>query len=69
MKRVKNVRKARFRAALALTGHTQDSWAKQEGIPPSVLSLVLDGKRVQADVSRKIEAFTAKHAKHAKAVA
>jgi hypothetical protein len=43
MRKVKNLRKARFRAALALTGHTQDSWATANGIPASVLSLVLDG--------------------------
>lgn len=62
MRKVKNIRKARFRAALALTGHTQDSWAKQEGIAPSMLSQVLNGERVNDAVMEKVEAFTAKHA-------
>lgn len=61
MKKVKNLRKARFRAALALTEQTQDSWAAKEGIPPSVLSQVLDGKRINEAVMQKVEAFTAKH--------
>ena len=60
MKKVKNLRKARFRAALALAGHTQDSWATQEGIAASLLSQVLDGKRDNAAVMAKVEAFTEK---------
>lgn len=60
MRKVKNLRKARFRAALALTGHTQDSWAEQEGISPSMLSLVLDGKRTNDMVMAKVESFIAK---------
>lgn len=61
MRKVKNIRKARFRAALALTGHTQDSWAEAEGIAASMLSQVLDGKRTNPAVMQKVEAFTAKH--------
>jgi hypothetical protein len=61
MRRVKNVRKARFRAALAMTGHTQDSWAKQEKVSPSMLSQVLDGKRVNDALQAKVDAFTEKH--------
>lgn len=61
MRKVKNLRKARFRAALALTGHTQDSWAAQEGIAPSMLSQVLDGKRENETVMSKVESFTEKH--------
>ncbi len=61
MKKVKNLRKARFRAALAMTGHTQDSWAKQEGVAPSMLSQVLDGKRVNDALLAKVEAFTKKN--------
>lgn len=63
MARVKNVRKARFRAALALTGLTQDAWAGLEGIPASTLSLILDGKRENPDVLAKVEAFTERHLK------
>ena len=60
MKQVKNLRK-HFRAALALTGQTQDSWAKAHAIAPSVLSMVLSGKRENAAILEKIEAFTTKH--------
>lgn len=61
MNAVKNLRR-QFRAALALTGQTQDSWAKAHAIAPSVLSMVLSGKRENPAIVEKIEAFTAKHA-------
>lgn len=61
MRKVKNVRKARFRAALALTEQTQDSWAKANEIAPSMLSQVLDGTRTNDAIMDKVEAFTAKH--------
>lgn len=63
MARIKNLRKARFRAALAFAEMTQDAWARQEGIAPSMLSLLLDGKRESSEILAKVEAFTAKHLK------
>lgn len=61
MRKVKNLRKAHFRAALAFTEQTQAEWAEAHGVPASMLSQVLDGKRTNDALLAKIEAFTKKH--------
>ena len=61
MPRTSNDRKARFRAALALTEMTAETWAVQEGITPSHLSKVLSGERDSRALTDKIDAFAKKH--------
>jgi predicted transcriptional regulator len=61
MPRTSNDRKARFRAALALTEMTAKEWAVQEGITESHLSKVLAGDRESRTLLDKIDAFAKKH--------
>lgn len=61
MARTNEARKARFRAALALSGKTAETWAEENGITPSHLSQVLSGKRESRTLMEKVEAFTRKH--------
>lgn len=63
VKRTNAMRKARFRAALALAGMTQESWADREGVTPAHLSYVLSGTRESRSLTEKIDAFTRKHLK------
>lgn len=65
MTRQKESRKARFRAALALAGLTQESWAEREGVTPGHLSQVLAGKRESRTLMEKIEGFTRVHLRSA----
>lgn len=60
MQRTKDSRKARFRAALALAGLTQEQWADREGITASHLSRVLAGERDSGRLMEKVSAFTEK---------
>lgn len=53
------MRKRRFLAALDLAGHTQTSWAAQEGITVTHLYLVLSGQRESARLLAKVDAFIA----------
>lgn len=50
-------RKARFRAALALTGLTAAEWAVRNGITAGHLSQVLAGKRESRSLEEKVDAF------------
>lgn len=52
------VRKQRFRAALALAGLTQQDWAARHGISAGHLSNVLSGRFQGVPVWGKIDAFT-----------
>jgi hypothetical protein len=56
-------RKARFRAALALAGMTQESWAESENYTPGYLSNVLSGRFESMTLWDKIDDFTKKHLK------
>lgn len=56
MPRIKTTRKARFAAALALTGMTQKEWAKGK-ISEVHLSRFLNGHSVSAPLAAKIDAF------------
>lgn len=60
MPKLANPRKARFRAALALSEMTATEWAQFHGITQQHLSQVLDGKRESRSLVEKIEAFTEK---------
>lgn len=58
MVRIKATRKARFTAALALIGKTQEEWAKEEGeVSRTQLNEFLNGKRVSAPLTAKVDAF------------
>lgn len=61
MPRTANDRKARFRAALALTDMTAAEWAQEQGVTPSHLSQVLRGLRESKSLTEKIDAFAKKH--------
>lgn len=54
-------RRKRFRAALDLAGHTQESWATTVGVTAGHLSQVLGGKRESAALTEKIDAFILEH--------
>jgi transcriptional regulator with XRE-family HTH domain len=54
-------RRKRFRAALALAGMTQQSFAEQAGITPDHLSLVLAGKRASVRLMERVDEFIARH--------
>lgn len=58
-------RKARFRAALALTGMTQEEWAIEAGVTAGHLTHVLAGRRESRVLIEKIEAFTKRHVRAA----
>lgn len=58
-------RKARFRAALALAGLTQEQWATEIGVTAGHLTHVLAGRRDSKTLIEKVEAFTKKHVKAA----
>lgn len=53
-------RKARFESALKLTGLTQSTWADANDVPKTYLNEFLNGKRVSAPLTEKIDAFIAK---------
>jgi predicted transcriptional regulator len=61
MPKEKVSRKRLFNAALALNGQTALEWAKQEGISPTYLSLILNGHRPQLVVTAKIDTFIRQH--------
>jgi len=50
-------RKARFKAALALSGLTAAEWAAEHDLTAMHLSLVLHGKRESVALTSKIDAF------------
>ena len=58
MPKTKTSRKQLFRAALAVAGHTQRSWAEANKITPQWLSLVLNDREVSIRLSEKIDTFT-----------
>jgi hypothetical protein len=60
-----DTRKARFRAALALTGKTQEQWAAEAGVTAGHLTHVLAGRRESKVLLDKIEAFTKRHVRAA----
>lgn len=53
-------RKARFESALKLVGLNQTSWAEANDVPKTHLNEFLNGKRVSAPLTAKIDAFIAK---------
>lgn len=53
-------RKARFESALKLVGLNQTSWAEANSIALTHLNEFLNGKRVSAPLTQKIDAFIAK---------
>lgn len=58
MVRIRATRKARFTAALALVGKTQQDWAREEGdVSRTQLNEFLNGKRVSAPLTTKVDAF------------
>lgn len=61
MPKAKNTRKARFLAALRLTGMTMSEWAEAEGTVQGYVSNLLAGRRVNESLNKKIDAFTQKH--------
>ena len=69
MPKPKASRKAQFRAALALAGLTQESWAVREGITPQWLSVVLNEKEESGALNEKIDAFTAEQMARHRALA
>lgn len=50
-----------LRAALALAGITQGTWAERLGVTPEHLSMVLNGHRESGRLLQEVDAFTAKH--------
>lgn len=59
-KAIKNERRRRFKAALALAGVTQSEWATGQGVTRDHLRFVLNG-RVSGKLEREIDAFIAKY--------
>lgn len=58
MVRIKATRKARFESALKLIGMTQERWAEEEGkVSRTQLNEFLNGKRVSAPLTGKVDAF------------
>lgn len=53
-------RKARFESALKLVGLNQTSWAEANGVALTHLNEFLNGKRVSAPLTAKIDAFIAR---------
>lgn len=60
VRREREGRKARFRAALALARMTAREWTEREHITETHLYAVLKGDRQSAKLTGKIEAFIAK---------
>lgn len=60
MVKLKVSRKARFESALKLVSLTQTSWAEANGVALTHLNEFLNGKRVSAPLTQKIDAFIAK---------
>ena len=52
-------RKQLFRAALAVKGQTQESWATAHDLTPQHLSLVLNGKRESGALTTRIDEYIA----------
>lgn len=59
MARIRTSRKARFTAALALTGQTLKGYARKQGMSRYHLSEILTGRRKNADVVAKCDRFIA----------
>lgn len=53
-------RKARFESALKLTGLTQTTWAEANRVALTHLNEFLNGKRVSAPLTEKVDRFIAK---------
>lgn len=53
--------KARFFAALAMAETTMTEWAATTGVTQGYVSNVLSGRLVSKRLSKKIDAFIAKH--------
>lgn len=60
MVKLRVTRKARFESALKLVGLNQTSWAEANGVALTHLNEFLNGKRVSAPLTEKIDAFIAK---------
>lgn len=61
MVRIRATRKSRFAAALKLTGMTQKQWAEvQGGVSTTQLNEFLNGHRVSAPLTEKVDRFIAK---------
>ena len=56
--RALDVRRKRFRAALALAGLSLKQWAEREGVTRQHVREVLIGARVSAPLNEKIDEFT-----------
>lgn len=56
----KSGRRKQFRAALALSGQTQEAWATSHGLSASHVSQVLTGKRESLTLVEKVDAFIAR---------
>lgn len=57
MVKLTTTRKARFQAALVLTGLTQGSWARLTGVHRVYLNNVLNGRIQSVTLTEKIDAF------------
>lgn len=59
MPRIQSTRKARFKAALALSGTTQADWAKERDVTPEHLNAVISEvqPRESKALEEKIDAF------------
>jgi hypothetical protein len=60
MVRIRATRKARFESALKLVGLTQTSWAEANRVALTHLNEFLNGKRVSAPLTEKVDAFIAR---------
>lgn len=61
MVRIRATRKSRFAAALKLVGMTQKQWAQVQGnVSVTQLNEFLNGHRVSAPLTSKVDAFVAK---------
>lgn len=60
MVKLKVSRKARFESALKLVGLNQTSWAEANSVALTHLNEFLNGKRVSAPLTQKVDAFIAK---------
>jgi len=48
-----------FRIALTYAGLTQKAWAKELGVAPAVVAMVISGKNTSARITAHAEAFIA----------
>jgi hypothetical protein len=69
MRKLKANRKARFKAALALTGMTQQQWAEREKVTRQHLGAVLRDDRESGSLIAKVDAFIAEVAQQQKSLA